>query len=90
MAFVQGKCESCGGILVVDNSLKAANCPFCGTAYVVQDSINYYNTTIKVDTMHANVVNVSDESSSDGRIKAGDALMKLEQSRTCLSRINTS
>ena len=77
MPFVQGKCESCGGILTVDPSLKAANCPFCGSAYVVQDSINYYNTTIKVETMHADVVNVSDESTSEGRIKAADALMKL-------------
>ena len=59
MSFVQGKCESCGGILTVDPSLKAANCPFCGTAYVVQDSINYYNTTIKVETMHADVVNIT-------------------------------
>jgi predicted RNA-binding Zn-ribbon protein involved in translation (DUF1610 family) len=50
MPFVQGKCESCGGILTVDPSLKAANCPFCGAAYVVQDSINYYKTTIQVAT----------------------------------------
>ena len=79
MPFVQGKCESCGGILTVDPSLKAANCPFCGAAYVVQDSINYYNTTIKVDNLHADVVNVSDESSSEGRLKAAEAYMKLEQ-----------
>ena len=79
MPFVQGKCESCGGILAVDPSLKAANCPFCGTAYVVQDSINYYNTTIKVESMHADVVNVSDESTSEGRIKAADAYMRLHK-----------
>ena len=79
MPFVQGKCESCGGILTVDPSLKAAICPFCGSAYVVQDSINYYNTTIKVDNLFADVVNVSDESSSEGRIKAAEAFMKLGQ-----------
>lgn len=77
MAFVQGKCENCGGILAVDPSLKAAICPFCGTAYVVQDSINNYNTTIKVETMHANVVNITDESSSEARLKAADAYMKI-------------
>ena len=77
MPFVQGKCESCGGILTVDPSLKAANCPFCGVAYVVQDSINNYNTTIKVENLHADTVNISDESSSDGRMRAADALMKL-------------
>ena len=77
MSFVQGKCESCGGILTVDPSLKAANCPFCGTAYVVQDSINYYNTTIKVETMHADVVNITDETSSEARIKAAEAYMRM-------------
>ncbi|MCR4769086.1 MAG: hypothetical protein K5874_02595 [Bacteroidaceae bacterium] len=77
MPFVQGKCESCGGILTVDPSLKSANCPFCGAAYIVQDSISYYKTTINVDTIHANVVNVSDESSSEGRLKAAEAYMKM-------------
>ena len=77
MPFVQGKCEACGGILTVDPSLKAANCPFCGSAYVIQDAINYYNTNIKIDSLHADVVNISDESSADGRIKAADAYMKL-------------
>ena len=54
MPFVQGKCENCGGVLAVDPSQKAAICPFCGVAYVVQDSINYYNTTMNIS---ANVVN---------------------------------
>lgn len=77
MSFVQGKCENCGGILTVDPNLKAANCPFCGTAYVVQDSINHYNTSVKVESMHADVVNVIDESSSEARIKAGAAYLKI-------------
>lgn len=77
MPFVQGKCENCGGVLAVDPSLNVANCPFCGTAYVVQDSINNYNTSIKVESMHANVVNVVDESSSEARLKAGAAYLKI-------------
>ena len=77
MSFVQGKCENCGGILTVDPSLKAANCPFCGAAYVVQDSINYYNTSIKVENMHADVVNITDESSSEARLKAGVAYLRI-------------
>lgn len=77
MPFVQGKCENCGGILTVDSSLKAAICPFCGAAYVVQDSINYYNTSIKVENMHADVVNITDESSSEARLKAGQAYIKI-------------
>lgn len=90
MPFVQGKCENCGGILTVDPNLKAANCPFCGVAYVVQDSINNYNTTIKVDTMHADIVNVSDESTAEGRIRAGDALMKLGRYDKALSEYKTA
>lgn len=80
MPFVQGKCENCGGILTVDPNLKAANCPFCGVAYVVQDSINNYNTTVNVgnvENMHADVVNLFDESSSEGKLKAANAYLKL-------------
>ena len=77
MPFVQAKCESCGAILTVDSNLKAANCTYCGAAYVVQDSINYYNSFTKVEHMHADVVNVSDESTSEGRKRAADAYMKI-------------
>ena len=77
MAFVQAQCESCGGLLTVDSDLKAAICPYCGSAYVVQDSINYFNSSTKIEHMHADVVNVSDESSSEGRLRAAEAFMKI-------------
>ena len=79
MPLVQAKCESCGGNLTVDSNLKAANCPFCGTAYVVQDAINHYNTSVTIEHLHADVVNISDESSSEGRLRAADALMKMNK-----------
>ncbi|MBR2295468.1 MAG: hypothetical protein IJ869_06885 [Clostridiales bacterium] len=79
MPFVQAKCENCGAVLTVDSNLKAAICNHCGAAYVVQDSINYYNSFTKVEHMHANVVNISDESSSEGRLKAAEAFMKLRK-----------
>lgn len=79
MPMVQAKCENCGGILAVDSNLKAANCPFCGAAYVVQDCINYYNSVTKVEHMHADVVNISDESSSEGRLRAAEAYMKMKK-----------
>ena len=79
MPLVQAKCEGCGGILTVDSDLKAAICPHCGSAYVVQDSINYYNSVTKVDHMHADVVNMSDESTSEGRLKAAEAYMKMKK-----------
>ena len=77
MAFVQAKCENCGAILSVDSNLKAAICEHCGTAYVVQDSINYYNSVTQVEHMHADVVNISDEKSAKGRLNAAKAFMKL-------------
>lgn len=77
MAFVQAKCENCGGILTVDDSLKAANCPYCGIAYIVQDSINHYNSYTKIDHLHAAVVNVSNEESSEGTLKAADTFILL-------------
>jgi len=77
MAFVQAKCVNCGGILTVDSDLKTANCPHCGVTYVVEDSINYYNTVTKVEHLHADVVNIADEKSSEGLLKAADAYVKL-------------
>ena len=44
MPFVQAKCPECGGMLAVDDSKKAANCQFCGEAFIVQEAINNYNT----------------------------------------------
>ena len=84
MPMVQAKCENCGGILAVDSDLKAANCPFCGTAYIVQDSINYYNSTVNIDNssianVQANVVNINDERTSEGRLKAADAYMQINK-----------
>lgn len=77
MPLIQAKCESCGGILSVDSSLKTAVCPFCGSTYVVQNANNYFNNSYRVEHMHADVVHISDESSAEGRLKAADALLRL-------------
>lgn len=45
MALVPAKCTSCCGTLEVDAELKAAICPHCGSAYIVQEAINQYNIT---------------------------------------------
>ena len=79
MPLVQAKCESCGGILQVESSLKAANCPHCGSAYVVQDAINYYNSVTNIEHLHASVVNVVDESSAKARLEAADTYIKLKK-----------
>lgn len=77
MPLVQAKCENCGGILTVNSNLKAANCPHCGAAYIVQDAINNYNTFTRIENLHAGVVNVSSENSVEGRLRAADAYLKL-------------
>lgn len=77
MPFVQAKCENCGGLLQVDSSKKAAICPYCGTPYVVQDAINNYITNI--GNLHADVVNVSNDTSAKARIDAAEAFMKLHK-----------
>lgn len=45
MGLVPAKCTSCCGTLEVDAELKAAICPHCGSAYIVQEAINQYNIT---------------------------------------------
>lgn len=77
MAFVQAKCVNCGGILTVDPDLKTAACPHCGVTYVVEDSIKYYNSVTKVEHLHADVVNIADEKSSEGLLAAADAYVKI-------------
>lgn len=39
MAFVQGMCPECGGMLAVDNNEKASICLFCGKAFIVKEAI---------------------------------------------------
>ena len=74
MPFVKAKCTNCGGSLQVDSSKKAAVCPFCNQAYVVEDAINNYITHI-----HADVVNITDDRSANARIKAAEAFLKLKE-----------
>lgn len=79
MPFVQAKCPECGGMLAVDADKKAANCQFCGEAFIVQEAINNYNTyneTINnYNTTHqygdGAVVNVYENKSKDFVIEAG-------------------
>ncbi len=43
MPLVQAKCVNCGAIVEVDSSKEAAICKHCGTPYIVEKAINYYN-----------------------------------------------
>lgn len=39
MAYVQGMCPECGGMLAVDDTEKASICLFCGKAFIVKEAI---------------------------------------------------
>lgn len=62
--LVPAKCTGCGASLVVNSRERAAICPYCNNAYIVEQAINNYN--IKMDgnlhvgsaTINVNGVNV--------------------------------
>ena len=74
MPFVNAKCTNCGAPLEVDNTKKAAICPYCGDAYIVEDAINNFTTNnyTTVEHLHANVVNLN--SNPDFQIHAGEVV----------------
>lgn len=88
MPITQAKCENCGGILQVDSNLKAANCPHCGVAYIIQDAINYYNNVNKINSLHAENVTVVDDTSAKARLDAANAYIKLEKYKDAYSEYN--
>lgn len=46
MSLIQAKCKTCGGALEVENSNESAVCPYCGAEYIIEKSVNNYNTYI--------------------------------------------
>ena len=77
MPFIQAKCPECGGMLAVDDRKKAANCQFCGEAFIVQEAVNNYitNTITNNNTTHnygeGAVVNIYENTSKDFVIEGG-------------------
>ena len=41
--LVLAKCTNCGGQLTVDESQKSAVCPFCNSAFIIEQAINNYS-----------------------------------------------
>ena len=68
MPLISARCTNCGANLEVDNTKDAAICPYCGSAYIVEKAVNYYNST---NNITANVVNVYGGNSVDFEIRAG-------------------
>jgi len=68
MPLIPAKCTNCGASLQVDNTKDAAICEYCGSAFIVEKAINYYNTTNQIT---AGVVNIYGGNSADFIIRAG-------------------
>lgn len=68
MPLISAKCTNCGATLQVDNTKDAAICEYCGSAFIVEKAVNYYNTTNQIT---AGVVNIYGGNSADFIIRAG-------------------
>ncbi|WP_024346471.1 zinc ribbon domain-containing protein [Lacrimispora indolis] len=44
--LIPAKCTSCGAALEVDANQQTAICPFCNSAYIVEQAINNYNISV--------------------------------------------
>ena len=66
--MIPAKCTQCGANIQVDASKEAGICESCGTAFITEKAINYYNTT---NNIHANVVNIYGGYQQDFEIVAG-------------------
>ena len=76
MPLVKAQCTNCGGALEVDTEKKAAICPYCHEAYVVEDAINNYITHI--EHLHADNVTINDDRAAASRLEAAEASLKLK------------
>lgn len=76
MSWRAAQCKNCGQALKVDDNLKKATCPYCGTPYTDQE--DHYH----VEHLHANNVVMNDEHSSDNLIKNGVQYLKFRDWKT--------
>lgn len=79
MTLVPAICTQCGSKLEVDPSKEAAVCPYCKTPFITQKAINHYNTTnvTNIGSVHADVLNMTDDNSRDNRVKSGETFIRL-------------
>lgn len=78
MPLVPAICTQCGARLEVDPNCEAAICKYCNTPFITEKAINNYNTTYvtNIGHLHADVVNINDDSSRDSRVKSGETFLK--------------
>ena len=60
MALVPARCTQCNGNIEVDDTREAGICKYCGTAFITEKVINYYNTYITNNNNFAGaIINVN-------------------------------
>lgn len=74
MALVQAKCTNCGAILKVDDGKESAVCDSCGSSYIVEHAIHYYNITNHNYTPTYNTTPETDESAQPSEMLENDQL----------------
>ncbi len=71
--LIPAKCTSCGAALKVDASQQAAICPFCNSAYIVEQAINNYNISVNGD------INVENATININGIDADNLLLRAKE-----------
>lgn len=75
--FVPAQCTNCGASLNVDPSQKSAICPFCKSAYVIEQAINNYNIKVQGNLKVENAtINVSGVNIENLLLRAKDFYIK--------------
>jgi len=72
MALVPARCTQCNALLEVDSAKDAANCVYCGTAFVVEKAINNY-ATHQQNTFNIGNANIQVQDSSSPETKLANA-----------------
>lgn len=89
--YTELKCKNCTAPLKIDIARKTAVCPYCKSEYAAEDIVNHYITnnvvtnTTNIANMHADVVTILDESSSEQRLNAADQWMLFNEWGKALS-----
>lgn len=74
MPLVPAKCPSCGGDMQIDGSRKEACCPYCGSKFLVESAVNYYNTKNEYHIEHANI-KMEDSRGLEARVKNAESYL---------------
>ncbi len=77
--LLPAKCPECGGLIEVNSEQKAANCKYCGSAFIVEEAVNNFNTYFNVTNIYNTshnygdgaVVNVYEDKNKDFVIEGG-------------------